>query len=300
MFLLLVATVAIYQASASDLKRPICPEGMIYVSEGQFYMGRDSTKRKDEAPRHLIKLSPYCIASTLVTFKHFAGFVKKTGYLSTAEKNGWGMMSTEGMDDWAWKRIDGASWRAPFGLDLAVKIPMKDDYPVVSVSWYDAVEYCKSTGARLPTEAEWEYASRAGKSDKRFPWGNRPERPDGKLGLNFWQGKTHHKNKKDDGYLYLSPVKAFPPNAWGLYDPVGNVWQWTADWYSPDYYQKTNSPSGEQDPMGPTDGRKKVTRGGSWWCSDKTCSGFGLYFRGKTSPRAVFNNKGFRCAKNPD
>jgi len=268
---------------------------MIAIPEGQFFMGRNSSKRMDEVPRHLIKLSPYCIESALVTFRQFSEFVHKTNYVTSAEKKGWGMVSTEGMEDWNWKSVKGANWRTPFGKALAVKIPMQDDFPVVSVSWDDASVYCKSKGRRLPTEAEWEYAARAGKGDIRFPWGNDPKRSDGKIGLNYWQGHSHHQDMKNDGYLYLSPVKAFPPNEWGMYDPVGNVWQWTADWYSSDYYKKTTQPGGIKNPRGPDTGSKKVTRGGSWWCSDKTCSGFGLFFRGKTSPNAVFNNKGFRC-----
>lgn len=291
--LLVLATLCLTGASQPSP----CPPGMVLIPAGQFHMGRDVTKKPDEAPSHLVKVSSFYFDETLVTNAQFREFVQATHYVTTAEEKGSGMMAMEGMDDWKWKRVEGAQWRFPFGPQQREKIPIQDDYPVVSVSWLDAAAYCHHFEKRLPTEAEWEYAARAGSEGTRFPWGNQAVRSNGRIGLNFWQGDSHHGNARTDGFVYMSPVKAFPPNAWGVYDPVGNVWQWTADWYAPDYYQKVTSPNGIQDPQGPKDGKKKVTRGGSWWCSEKTCDGYGLFFRGKTHPKAVFNNKGFRCAK---
>jgi sulfatase modifying factor 1 len=276
---------------------PPLPGGMLLLPSGQFYMGRDHSMRRDEIPRHLVKISQFFLDETLVTFKDFQMFVEKTGYRTTAEKKGFGMVAKEGMADWKWQKVYGANWRKPFGNELKPQFSMMDDYPVVSVSWDDAVAYCSWLGKRLPTEAEWEYAARAGKNDSRFPWGDEPRRPDGKMGLNFWQGETHQKNNGSDGYIYMSPVKAFPPNAFGMYDPSGNVWQWTADWWSADYFSKISAREGIQDPKGPKSGDKKVMRGGSWWCSAKTCSGYGLFYRGKTKSDAVLNNNGFRCVK---
>ena len=166
------------------------------------------------------------------------------------------------------------------------------------VSWFDAVAFCEHHGRRLPTEAEWEYAMRAGSTGTRYPWGDTPRRPGGDFGLNFWQGEDHHRNERLDGYLYLSPVRAFPPNAWGLYDPVGNAWQWVSDWYARDTYER--DAAGVTDPAGPASGWARVARGGSWWCSRSACSAYGLYARGKSRPLAVYSNNSFRCAADVD
>jgi len=267
---------------------------MIFISGGEFVMGREHG-RPDERPARQVRISAFCLDETLVTYAAFRRFADDKHYVSTAETRGYGMVAFEGLPNWKWIKTPGATWRQPFGSERAKRIPMHDDYPVVSVSWADASSYCQAMGKRLPTEAEWEYAARAG-SSSRYPWGDSPRLPNGRYGLNFWQGKSHTKNDREDGYTYLSPVKAFPPNRWGMYDPAGNVWQWTNDWYGPDTFRKIAS-GGNLDPQGPPTGEKKVARGGSWWCSEATCHGFGLYYRGKAHPRAVFNNNGFRCAR---
>jgi formylglycine-generating enzyme required for sulfatase activity len=163
------------------------------------------------------------------------------------------------------------------------------------VSWDDAVAYCAHLGERLPTEAEWEYAMRAGRSATRYPWGDSPLR-DGKLGLNFWQGESHARNLREDGFPYVSPVRAFAPNAWGLHDPSGNVWQWTADWYGNDTYARAAAAGTVVDPKGPPTGTRRVLRGGSWWCGACTCEGNGLWYRGHGRADASYPNNGFRCA----
>ena len=225
-----------------------------------------------------------------MTVAQFRAYVEDAGVVTSAEKLGFGMVAVEGMADWEWKKTPGATWRSPFP---DAGLPLDDNWPVVMVSWLDAARYCQHFGLRLPTEAEWEYAMRAG-THTRFPWGETPVRPDGGYGLNFWQGK-HQRNERGDGFVYLSPVRAFPPNAWGLYDATGNVWQWVADWYDPMTYE--NDKSGVKNPQGPDAGRYKAARGGSWWCSKHTCSGYGLFARGKTQPDAPYNNNGFRCVK---
>ncbi len=273
------------------------PEGMIKVPSGQFYMGRNNPQKDDEGPRHLVRISSFYIDQTLVTNSEFKKFIENYKYITDATKNGYGMVGLEGLKNWLWTKVPSANWEQPFGAEKKEDLPIKNDYPVVSVSWNDANAYCKSVGKRLPTEAEWEYAARAGKGDRIFPWGNNPNLKNGKPGLNYWQGPSHIKNEDIDGYKYMSPVKAFPPNAWGLYDPVGNVWQWVSDWYDAGYFKKISSIKGVLNPTGPESGTQKVARGGSWWCSPTTCSGFGLYFRGKNRPNAVYNNNGFRCAR---
>lgn len=204
-----------------------------------------------EVPAGMVRMpnGAFAIDATLVTRAAFAQFVAATGYVTTAERVGFGMGVREGMDDWEWECMPRATWRKPFREGTPeTEGFLADDAPVVLVSWHDAAAFCAHQGKRLPTEAEWEYAMRAGSRGTRFPWGNTPERH-GKLGLNFWQG---------------------------TYDPVGNVWQWTADWY--------------------TAGSTRVLRGGSWWCGACTCEGYGLFSRGKARPDAAYNNNGFRCA----
>ena len=267
------------------------PAGRIAIPAGRFTMGRDASPEADQTPAHTVVLDPFWLDATLVTVADFRAFVAATGHVTSAEQQGVGKTAWEGMDEWAWARVDGASWRQPWGTERPV--PQRDDEPVVMVSWEDAEAYCRARGARLPTEAEWEGAMRAG-ARGRFPWGEEPTLPSGRYGLNFWQGADHLHNTREDGYLYLSPVRAFPPNAWGLYDPVGNVWQWVADWYAEDTYARHGALA--HNPTGPTEGTKKVGRGGSWWCSQHTCHGYGLYARGKTHPAAAFSNQGFRCA----
>lgn len=277
-------------AAAPPAAAPPASAPLVPIPAGSFVMGRDRGHPSDESPPHRVTISAFSLEATLVTVADFRRFVEATGYRTSAERFGYGKTAIEGMDDWEWDPRAGLTWRAPWGDDAP---PQRDDEPVVMVSWVDASRYCAHFGRRLPTEAEWEYAMRAG-SDTRYPWGDEPRRPDGAYGLNYWQGKNHHENTRLDGYLYTSPVRAFPPNAWGLYDPVGNVWQWVADWYDADTYQ--HDAAGVTDPKGPSAGWAHVTRGGSWWCSAGTCAGYGVFARGKSDPNAAFSNNGFRCA----
>jgi formylglycine-generating enzyme len=269
---------------------------MIEVSAGTFQRGHAGSDRPDELPVHTVQVHAFRIERTLVTRAAFARFVEATGYVTTAERAGYGIGSHEGMDDWAWERMPHASWRKPFEtLDADTRAFLVPESPVVMVSWDDAEAYCAHAGLRLPTEAEWEYAMRAGgPPGSRFPWGEAPER-DGGIALNFWQGASHHANDRRDGFVYVSPVRAFPPNAWGIYDAVGNVWQWTADYYAADTYARSSPRA--VDPRGPASGTARVLRGGSWWCGPSTCEGDGLHYRGKASPEAAFSNNGFRCAR---
>ncbi len=269
---------------------------MIPIHGGRLTRGR-AGGRRDEAPQHVVIVSDFAIDATLVTVGAFRAFATRTGYVTSAERLGFGMGASEGMEDWAWERIPGASWRRPYWeatTDTASFV--RDDAPVVMVTWDDASAYCASTGRRLPTEAEWEYAMRAGRDGSRYPWGDDAALA-GAYRLNFWQGESHRHNDRDDGWVYVSPVKAYPPNAWGIYDPVGNVWQWTADWYSEATYAEAAAHGIVRDPAGPASGVMRVLRGGSWWCGACVCEGNGLFYRGKTRPDAPYSNIGFRCAR---
>jgi sulfatase modifying factor 1 len=279
---------------------PTATQGMVRVPPGTFVRGRTEGPRADERPPHRVHLRAFFMDATLTTRADFAKFVEATSYRTTAEKLGYGIGSEEGMDDWAWQRIPHASWRRPFIHETPDAATfLRDDAPVVMVSFSDAEAFCAHAGKRLPTEAEWEYAMRAGTKGTRYPWGDSPEHQ-GALGLNFWQGTSHKQNLRTDGWVYVSPVHAFAPNAWGIYDPVGNVWQWTQDYYAADTYARAAELQPADNPRGPAAGTERVLRGGSWWCGACTCEGNGLHYRGKGDPDAPFNNNGFRCAKDAE
>ncbi|XDD47931.1 formylglycine-generating enzyme family protein [Leptospira sp. WS39.C2] len=271
---------------------------LLFIKGGNFLRGRNITNRPDEAPRHTVVVSDFYIQETLVTRKQYQNFVSDSMYKTSAEKKGYCMISLEGMKDWEWEKKMGANFLYPFGKQS--NIPTRDDDPVVCVSYLDAKAYCEFYQMRLPTEAEWEYVARAG-GNGRYPWGE-TESINDQFFSNFWQAESHTSSDSKDGYSYFSPTKAFPSNQWGMYDAIGNVWQFTNDYYDSQTYllaYQTEKQSGipVTNPKGPTSGTKVVARGGSWWCSEKTCKGHGLFYRGKIQKDSPFNNNGFRCVK---
>ncbi len=242
----------------------------------------------DERPVHRVTLSPFYLDATEVTSAEFARFVEATGYKTDAERQGSAWVFKEGFKDW--ESVDGADWRHPLGPDSSIAGKM--NHPVVNVSWNDAAAFAKWAGKRLPTEAEWEYAARGGREGEIYPRGNQLK-PGGRSLANFWQGVWPNNNLLEDKYYYTAPVGSFEPNGFGLYDMIGNVWEWTADWYTADYYRR--SPA--KDPKGPKSGEMRVARGGSWFCSENYCEAYRVGFRGQSPPDSSFNNVGFRCAK---
>lgn len=306
-------------------------DGMVFIPGGSFVMGGDSLwGRSDEFPRHEVKVSSFYIDKHEVTNAQFRAFVEATGYITTAErKPDWEelkkqlpvgtprpadsllvaaslvfsppkhLVSLDNSASW-WKWEPGADWRHPEGPKS--NIQGKDNYPVVQVSWDDAVAYAKWAGKRLPTEAEWEYAARGGKPKSIYPWGNQPI-DKGELKANSWQGHFPNENSEKDKYYRAAPVMSFPPNGFGLYDMAGNIWEWCNDWYRSDYYSTCAKQKIVTDPQGPPDSfdpdepfaQKRVVRGGSFLCTDQYCSGFRVAARMKTSWDTSLEHTGFRC-----
>ena len=202
---------------------------------------------------------------------------------------------------WAWQT--GSDWKHPYGPES--NIDGKENHPVVHIAHEDAEAYAVWAGKRLPTEAEWEYATRGG-SQQSFAWGEELT-PDGQFLANFFQGTFPGENTIQDGFEKTAPVKSYPPNAFGLYDMIGNVWEWTADWYRPDSHQQTKSqtvticrnPTGPESSFDPMEPQvpKRVIKGGSFLCSDQYCSNYRPSARMATAIDSGQEHLGFRCVK---
>ncbi len=249
----------------------------VRVAAGRYHVGAaDSTRN----PSRDVDAAAFEIATTETTNAQFAQFVEATGYVSDAERSGFGMVFEEGMIDWQWRQTPGACWRRPFG-DERFAADSHTDYPVTQISAADAAAYCAWAGLRLPTVEEWEIAARAGAAT-RYPWGD-DVMPGGRPTANFWQGKSHLKDETRDGFLYLAPVKSFPPNAWGLYDVIGNVFEYCA--------------GGVEARSDEEASHYGTARGGSWWCSENACDFYNLVKIGQMDRHGSLANQGFRVAR---
>ncbi len=306
--------------------------GMVLIPGGTFDMGGDSNQASpDEYPKHIVTVDAFYMDITEVTNAQFKKFVDATEYITTAEKKpDWEEIkktvppntpkpadsllqaaslvfkqSTQAvaLNDftqwWVW--VKGADWKHPQGPKSS--IIGKENHPVVHVSWDDAMTYCKWASKRLPTEAEWEFASRGGLANNIYPWGNEPINA-GKPKANSWEGKFPYLNEKKDGYITAAPTKSYLPNGYGLYDMAGNVWEWCSDYYNQDYYKTlegkiTVNPTGAAKSYDADEpyAIKRVLRGGSFLCNDSYCSGYRVARRMKSSPDTGLEHTGFRCVK---
>ncbi len=264
---------------------PEPPAGMVLVPGGAFTMGSNSGFAA-ERPEHRVRISPFFLARHEVSVAEFTVFVEQTSYVTDAERIGWAAVFDP--DAGSWRRVDSADWRQPLGPGSTAV----EDHPVVQVSYNDALAYAAWAGGRLPTEAEREYAARGGLENARYPWGDELY-PEGDHRSNIWQGRFPTDNTGQDGHVMTAPVASFAPNGYGLHDMVGNVWEWTADWFAP--YPQAEAE--RIDPEGPEHGSERVIRGGSWMCSSSYCTGYRVTARQSNEPDAAGNNLGFRIAR---
>jgi sulfatase modifying factor 1 len=283
--------------------------GMVRISGGTFRMGGDDDDAfadDGEGPLREVTLSDYLIDASAVTNAQFTAFVDATGYVTEAERLGWSFvfhllldrmpssLPREGVAAQApwWIAVEGAHWRAPEGRSS--NTGSRSDHPVVHVSWHDAAAYAAWADKRLPTEAEWEKAARGGLAHVQFPWGNELK-PGGKHRCNIWQGRFPTINTGDDGHVATAPVEAFEPNAFGLYNMSGNVWEWCEDWWSTTWHAE-NTAATRHDPRGPAEGTAKVIRGGSYLCHASYCNRYRVAARTHNTPASSAGHMGFRCA----
>jgi formylglycine-generating enzyme len=309
-----------------EMQSPIATahDRMVWIPGGRFRMGSDS-HYPEEAPSHKVRVDGFWIDVCAVTNRDFAAFVNATGYVTVAERSvdpadfPGAIASKLGPSsvvfikpkapvdlsnhyNW-WKYISGADWRHPRGPASSIKAIM--DHPVVHIAFEDAQAYAAWVGKELPTEAEWEFAARGGLDAAEYAWGDEMT-PGGRQMANTWQGQFPMQNSRDDGFEGTSPVGTFPANGYGLFDMVGNVWEWTSDWYQE--HGKIDSPcctisnprgAGEADSLDPNQPQftipRKVIKGGSHLCAPNYCRRYRPAARMAHSVDTATCHLGFRC-----
>lgn len=300
--------------------------GMKLIPGGEFTMGSDAPDAwPEERPAHRVKIKEFYLDTTEVTNQRFAQFIKATGYITVAERKpdlsqvlqgrkpeelgvppemfmpgGMVFKSPPKKVDlrdqtqwWSW--VPGAQWRHPQGPNSSIE--GLDNHPVVQVAWTDADAFCRWAGGRLPTEAEWERAARGGIEGDGFL----PDNGQTPIQANTWQGEFPTHDHAKDGHNGTAPVGSFEPNPYGLFDIIGNVWEWTADWYDPAAFKGLNKTEVSDDPKGPLKPQdiesKRTLKGGSFLCDGGYCN----RARGSARIGAPFDvgtsHEGIRCAR---
>jgi formylglycine-generating enzyme required for sulfatase activity len=316
--------------SKSEFARQGIHADMIFLPGGTFRMGSDK-HYPEEAPVHRVTVDGFFIDCAPVTNREFRKFVNATGYVTFAETKpkaedypgALPQMLKAGslvftppkhpvdLKDWSqwWNFKFGADWRRPYGPRSSIS--GMDDHPVVHVAYRDALAYAQWAGKDLPTEAEWEFAARGGLDGAEFAWGDALT-PGGRQMANTWQGNFPHENLATDGYERTSPVTAFPPNRYGLYDMIGNTWEWTSDWYAPKH--EADAPKACCIPENPRGGieqasfdpcqpniriPRKVIKGGSHLCAPCYCRRYRPAARHAEAVDTSTSHLGFRCVIRP-
>jgi formylglycine-generating enzyme len=317
------AKVAESTTAVDGVGRPPAP-GMVWIPGGTFLMGSDH-HYPEEAPAHKVSVDGFWIDQSTVTNRQFARFVANTGHVTVAEQapdpadypgakpellipaSTVFVAPTHRVDlgnpyNW-WTYVPGADWRHPQGPGSSIK--KRPDHPVVHVAWDDVDAYARWAGKQVPTEAEWEYAARGGLDGAEFAWGDEFT-PGGTWMANTWQGEFPIQNLKQDGYVGTAPVGSFPPNGYGLMDMIGNVWEWTADWYQA-HAETAHACCTSENPRGGDPERshdpqlpraripRRVMKGGSHLCAPNYCR---RYRPAARMPQAIdtgTSHLGFRC-----
>jgi formylglycine-generating enzyme required for sulfatase activity len=312
------------------------PEGMVWVHGGEFSMGAAPVADAhgdgpgcgdplaDAVPVHRVYVDGFWMDRTEVTNEQFARFVRATGYVTVAERAPTAAeyptaprenlvagsvvfdpprhpVPLDNHFRW-WSYVRRASWRHPFGPGSDLRD--RERFPAVQIAFDDARAFAKWAGKRLPTEAEFEFAARGGLTGKAYAWGDEL-RPEGRWMANTFQGNFPNEDTGEDGWKGIAPVESYPPNAYGLHDIAGNVWEWVSDWYRTDYYATLAAGGLARNPRGPDDSvdpsepgvAKRVQRGGSFLCSSQYCTRYLVGSRGKGEASSGANHLGFRCVK---
>ncbi|KQO85753.1 conserved protein of unknown function [Methylorubrum extorquens] len=320
---------------APTLERPIlapdADSGMVYVPAGTFRMG-SNRHYPEEAPVHRVRVDGFWIDRTPVTNAEFRAFVRATGHVTVAEQrpdakdypDALPHMLQAGslvfkppkgeadLRDWGswWRFRFGVHWRKPYGPGSS--IAGLDEHPVVHVACADAEAYAAWAGKGMPTEAEWEYAARGGLDEAEFAWGDTLA-PGGRHMANTWQGAFPHQNLAEDGFERTSPVTAFPPNGYGLFDMIGNVWEWTGDFFADRH--PADASKACCIPRNPRGGRedgsydanqpairipRRVLKGGSHLCAPNYCRRYRPAARHPQAVDTSASHIGFRCVRRTD
>jgi len=267
---------------------------MIRLDGGKFLMGTETDEgfpADGEGPVRAVTLDPFYLDRFPVTNERFQEFISATAYKTEAERFGWSFVFYQQIPaeeysrlhpntvrgiEW-WCKVERTDWAHPEGPDSSIGDRLH--HPVIHVSWNDAAEYCKWASKRLPTEAEWEYAARSGLDQKLYPWGDELT-PGGQHLCNIWQGDFPVVNTAEDGYAFVAPVDAFPPNSYAFHTITGNVWEWCGDWFHPRYHVTATLVN----PVGPPEGGAKVMKGGSFLCHKSYCNRYRVAARTSNTP----------------